>query len=172
MGRLRNIVTHDYVLSRRQRSQSWVEKHQDRVEELERFQTSGTNLLDLLIVLVGVVLLFDAELIWVHHNEKVISEVLFAYNVQELEQILAISSFNVKVQRVISLLSILLILVKVLEQVLWLVAWLELLGNNEQNRKQILLVELIWWISRQFDNLVHYLGIVVHEELECLLGLN
>ena len=54
--------------------------YQDWVQELQRSKTSGTDFLDFLLLLVYIVLLVNAKLIRINHDQQMIDELIVVDN--------------------------------------------------------------------------------------------
>ena len=85
------------------------------MEKLKRSQTSSSDLLDSLKVLVSVVLVLYSNFTCVHHDQQVIHEILALDYAQKFEQVLAICCFDIEIHGISSLLAILFILIEVLK---------------------------------------------------------
>ena len=103
------------------------------MEEFKRSQASSSDLLDSLKILVCVVLVLNSNFTCVHHDQQVINKVLTLNYVQKFEQVLAICCFDVKVHYIAALLAILLILIKIFEEILRLITWFKLLCDNQED---------------------------------------
>jgi len=62
-----------------------------------------------------------------------INKILFLNYSQKFEKVLAICCFDIKVHYIAALLTILLILVKVFEEILRLITWFKLLCDNQED---------------------------------------
>jgi hypothetical protein len=54
------------------------------VEELQRSEPGGSELLNPLIILIGVVLISNTKLIRVYHDEQMVNKLLLGHNLEEL----------------------------------------------------------------------------------------
>lgn len=173
-----HLARHKGNLCSSKGSIAWMHQRENLLNQFKRSQSDLSNFRYFLVLLIYVP--WDptfTNILRIYDNQKIVDQLVVLSSFQETNQMLRGLRIGIEIRGLDGLrdlggIGVLVLFVKIFEEVIGSRLRLQLLADCQQDGQEVLLIEWICWINSQFNNQIDQCSIVLKEYFELLFDFD